>query len=151
MLSQEREDAGNAATLNFGKEFEDVQCVTNSEVAIILDKQKKHYDALDITASPAFTATLMHVKRFSSAADDPVQAITLLRQALEEFEAYSADRGGLQKLHQFEIVQLANLITADSSAEEVTALIPSIGQKFDQEDVEKILDVIRSQQHGRLG
>ena len=44
------DEEGNAAELKFGPEFsDDVQCLMTDEVFVVLDKQKKVYDAKGIT------------------------------------------------------------------------------------------------------
>lgn len=42
----------NANTLTFGSEFENVSCLSNAEVSIVLEKQKDSYAAKDLNVTP---------------------------------------------------------------------------------------------------
>lgn len=42
----------NANTLTFGSEFENVSCLSNAEVSIVLDKQKDTYAQKDLNVTP---------------------------------------------------------------------------------------------------
>jgi DNA-directed RNA polymerase II subunit RPB4 len=53
------------------------------------------------------------------------------------------DDGEEMELHSFEVAALMNLIAADTSVEEATALIPSL-TRFPEAAVDEILDLIRS-------
>ncbi|CAM9322745.1 unnamed protein product [Sphacelaria rigidula] len=92
---------------------------------------------------------MTYVKRFGGLGGNAqVSATTELREALQQFETYHD--GEVFKLHQFEVMQLANLMQADSEVEEVLALIPSLGAKLTEEDIENVLAIVRKHQHSRL-
>ncbi|CAM9587465.1 unnamed protein product [Choristocarpus tenellus] len=94
----------------------------------------------------AFAKTMTYTKRYGGSGDAKTQmmATTELREALTQFEAFND--GEVVKLQQFEMAQLANLMQADSEAEEAIALIPSLGSRFTEEDIENILAIVQKQQ-----
>lgn len=55
----------DASELKLGKEFTGVRCLSNAEVAIILEKTKQEYERLDKPISDTFEKTLAFAKRFS--------------------------------------------------------------------------------------
>lgn len=42
----------NANTLTFGLEFENMSCLSNAEVSVVLEKQKDTYEQKDINVTP---------------------------------------------------------------------------------------------------
>ena len=58
-------DQEDASELRLGKEFTGVRCLSNAEVAIILEKTKQKYELEDKPVSDAFEKTLAFTKRFS--------------------------------------------------------------------------------------
>eukprot|EP00904_Undaria_pinnatifida_P010060 jgi/Undpi1/6184/HiC_scaffold_20.g08668.m1 len=143
------DDEENANTLKFGTDFENMSCLSNAEVSVVLEKQRANYEEKDINVTPAFAKTMTYVKRFGGLGGNAqVSAVSELREALQQFEAFH--EGELIKLHQFEVMQVANLMQADSEVEEVLALIPSLGARLTEEDLENILAIVRKHQHSRL-
>lgn len=53
--------------------------------------------------------------------------LCVLGRALQQFETFHD--GEIVKLHQFEVMQIANLMQADSEVEEVSCPLPSDGWK----------------------
>lgn len=49
---QGADDEENANTLKFGDEFENVSCLSNAEVSVVLEKQKDVYEQKDINVTP---------------------------------------------------------------------------------------------------
>ncbi|CAM9431790.1 unnamed protein product [Discosporangium mesarthrocarpum] len=135
----------NANTLQFGAEFEAVSCLSNAEVAVVLEKQKETYEMKDINVTPAFAKTMAYAKRYGGSGDAKklMMATTQLREDLTQFEAFHD--GEVVKLEQFEMAQLANLMQADSEVEEAIALIPSLSTRFNEEDIENILAIVQKQ------
>ena len=58
-------DQEDASELRLGKEFTGVRCLSNAEVAIILEKTKQKYEMEDRPMTDAFEKTLAFTKRFS--------------------------------------------------------------------------------------
>ncbi|KAG5176449.1 HRDC-like protein [Tribonema minus] len=136
MFQDDLLETENVNTLKFGPGFEEIQCLTHTEVYQILTS-KTH----DVQRTQAYTKTIEHVKRFGTADDEKHAITTELRQALETFER-DTDQG-TETLHSYEIVSLCNLMQADSTVDEAIALIPSLSRKFKEEDIEALLDIIR--------
>ncbi|KAG2222629.1 hypothetical protein INT45_008293 [Circinella minor] len=117
----------DAATLALGEEFVNSQCLYISEVRILLEAQQdsKETGNENRPTTSITTKTLDYVRTFSRFTNrDSVREI---RQLL-----------GKDDLAQFEVAQLANLCCED--AEEAKALIPSLGQKIDDEKVQELLN-----------
>jgi DNA-directed RNA polymerase II subunit RPB4 len=70
----------------------------------------------------------------------------LALRALEEQSFQKEDNGTTVevKLSQYEIASLANM--APEAVEEATALIPSLQEKFEEHEIEQILEVLKQQQ-----
>jgi hypothetical protein len=136
----------DANSLKFGPEFEGVQILTNAEVAIVLSRlHGKHIDD-DMQITPSLAKTLAYVKRYNNMGEGQGMAESKeLRQALESYEHITED-GTTVKLRPFEVAALANLMVADSTAEEAFALLPSLKQEFAEEEIEAVLEIIRKQQ-----
>ncbi|CAM9371283.1 unnamed protein product [Ectocarpus sp. 6 AP-2014] len=145
------DDEENANLLQFGPEHakDDMSCLSNAEVSVVLEKQRINYEEKDINVTPAFSKTMSYVKRFGGLGGSvKMTATSELREALQQFETFH--EGESIRLHQFEIMQVANLMQADSEVEEVLALIPSLGARLTEEDLENILAIVRKHQHSRL-
>ena len=140
------EMAENASELQFGGEDLDNEetgttCLSNAEVAILLDKQRASLEEQSEEATPVFKQTLEYALRFSGTSD-PVSnapAIEALRDALMNFEC-ERDGGKMEKLHSFEIAALSNLAPEDY--DEVEALIPSIYARFREDEIEQLLELL---------
>lgn len=61
----EQKEEEDASELKLGKEFNGVRCLSNAEVAIILEKTKKEYELKDKAVSDDLEKTLAFTKRFS--------------------------------------------------------------------------------------
>ena len=46
------EDEENANNLKFGVDFENVSCLSNAEVSVVLDRQRANYQEKDINVTP---------------------------------------------------------------------------------------------------
>ncbi len=66
-----------------------------------------------------------------------------LRQALESYEHFTSD-GVTVKLRPFEVAALANLMGEYSNSEEAVSLIPSLRQIFMMDEVDTVLEIIRT-------
>ncbi|CAM9255080.1 unnamed protein product, partial [Hapterophycus canaliculatus] len=117
------DDEENANLLQFGPDHkEEMSCLSNAEVAIILEKQRVTYEEKDINVTPAFSKTMSYVKRFGGQGGNAqVTSTSEMRETLQQFEAFH--EGESVRLHQFEIMQVANLMQSDSEVEEVRPLL----------------------------
>ncbi|RHY86739.1 hypothetical protein DYB37_005120 [Aphanomyces astaci] len=140
-------DTEDAAELNLGEDFQQETCLSNAEVAVILEKQKSDYESSEKPLTSVFQKTYSYVQRFSGT-KDPVAnqaSVTELREALitYEFTRESPDdptQAVEVRLEEFEIACLSNLNPEES--EEAMALIPSMNKKFSEDDIEEILQII---------
>ncbi|KAI8983533.1 HRDC-like protein [Pilobolus umbonatus] len=119
-------DQEDAATLKLGEEFVNSQCLYISEVRIILEAQEDSKDQVGINrpVTNVMTKTLDYVRSFSRFSN--IESVREVRQLM-----------GKAELTQFEIAQIANLCCED--AEEAKALIPSLGPKLEDEELQMML------------
>jgi DNA-directed RNA polymerase II subunit RPB4 len=146
----------DAAELVFGEDLDGdadedgTICLSNAEVAIIMDQSKQEAISKSTELSHVFLQTDDYVSRFSGT-KDPVSnsaSVEALREALGHFRKERAE-GEVAKLHSFEIACLANL--APESVEETHALIPSIAGKFREDEVTEILEIVDQNINAALG
>ncbi|KAK2144772.1 hypothetical protein LSH36_732g01063 [Paralvinella palmiformis] len=106
----------DASELLFPKEFENADTLLISEVQMLLEhrKQKNESKEEEQELSDVFMKTLHYTSR-------------LLIQ---------------QKLHKFEFAAIANL--CPETADEAKALIPSLEGRFEDEELQQILDDIQT-------
>ncbi|XP_071840294.1 DNA-directed RNA polymerase II subunit RPB4-like [Apostichopus japonicus] len=127
-LQQQEEDA---TELKFPKEFENAETLLNSEVKMLLEHRKQQNESQEEEQelSEVFMKTLNYTERFSRFKNR--ETIADVRALLQQ-----------QDLHKFELASLANL--CPESAEEAKALIPSLEAKFEDKDLQDILDNIQT-------
>ena len=121
------EDAGE---LQFPKEFEHAETLLVSEVNMLLEHRKKQNDEAEEEheMSKVFSKTLSYSQRFSKYKNrETIAAIRLLLQ---------------KKFHKFELAAVANL--TPETAEEAKSLIPSLEDRIADEDLQQILDDIKT-------
>uniref|UniRef100_A0A674DEF0 RNA polymerase II subunit D n=1 Tax=Salmo trutta TaxID=8032 RepID=A0A674DEF0_SALTR len=108
----------DASQLLFPKEFENAETLLNSEVHMLLEHRKQQNESAEDEQelSEVFMKTLNYTALFSR----------LLLQ---------------KKLHKFELASLANLCP---EAAEAKALIPSLEGRFEDEELQQILDDIQT-------
>lgn len=46
------DDEENANTLKFGTDFDNMSCLSNAEVSVVLEKQRANYEEKDINVTP---------------------------------------------------------------------------------------------------
>ncbi|KAE9005086.1 hypothetical protein PF010_g6869 [Phytophthora fragariae] len=133
-------ESTDAAALNIGEDFEDEVCLSNAEVAIILEKQKINYVEQKKTFTRAFKKTESYVLRFTGTRDPLVNQASVieLREALQSISFEHDDE--VHRLEEFEIACLSNL--NPEGAEEAVALIPSLSKHFTDNEIEEILGMI---------
>ncbi|KAG0739646.1 hypothetical protein G6F57_001968 [Rhizopus arrhizus] len=119
----ELEDATN---LNLGEEFSGAQCLYLSEVKVILDVQDSKGTEVQNRASTnaVLAKTLEYVRNFSRY--NTIDSVREVRQIMGK------------NLTQFEVAQMANLCCEE--AEEAKALIPSVSSKYDDDELQVMLN-----------
>ncbi|GAB2219127.1 hypothetical protein Droror1_Dr00006756 [Drosera rotundifolia] len=127
-MSHEEEE--NAADLKLGEDFIKAKCLTNGEVALILDHRYEQLqqmvdDPMNQT-SQVFEKSLQYVKRFSR-----YQQQDSIKQVREILSTYG--------LTEFELAVVGNL--CPETADEAIAMVPTIksGRGLDNETIEKML------------
>ncbi|XP_002733236.1 DNA-directed RNA polymerase II subunit RPB4-like [Saccoglossus kowalevskii] len=127
-LQHEEEDASE---LKFPKEFEQAETLLNSEVHMLLEHRKAQNESAEEEQelSEVFMKTLNYTQRFSRFKNR--ETITEVRSLLMQ-----------KKLHKFELSSISNL--CPESAEEAKALIPSLEGRFEDEELQEILDNIQT-------
>ncbi|OWZ23880.1 hypothetical protein PHMEG_0001168 [Phytophthora megakarya] len=158
-------ESKDAAELSLGDEFIDDVCLSNAEVAVILDKQKVNYDEQKKTFTSVFKKTQSYVMRFTGM-KDPVgnqASVIQLREYLKcncvgtvhdvtvlcvfsicralQTLSFEHDEE-VHQLEEFEIACLTNLYPEE--VEEAVALIPSLLKHFTDHEIEEILALISS-------
>jgi len=125
---QEEEDA---TELQFPKEFESAETLLNSEVFMLLEHRKAQNENADDEQemSDVFMKTLNYTQRFSRFKNR--ETIAQVRGLLSK-----------KKLHKYELASIANL--CPETAEEAKSLIPSLEGRFDDEELQQILDEIKT-------
>ncbi|KAL2096227.1 hypothetical protein ACEWY4_008375 [Coilia grayii] len=119
----------DASQLIFPKEFENAETLLNSEVHMLLEHRKQQNESAEDEQelSEVFMKTLNYTARFSRYKNR--ETIASVRSLLLQ-----------KKLHKFELACLANL--CPEPAEEAKALIPSLEGRFEDEELQQILDDI---------
>ncbi|XP_047138146.1 DNA-directed RNA polymerase II subunit RPB4 [Hydra vulgaris] len=128
VLLPEEEDA---TELQFPKEFESAETLLNSEVFMLLEHRKAQNESVDDEQemSDVFMKTLNYTQRFSRFKNR--ETIAQVRGLLSK-----------KKLHKFELACIANL--CPENAEEARTLIPSLEGRFVEEELQQILDEIKT-------
>lgn len=121
----------DATELRFPKEFENAETLLVSEVHMLLEHRKQQNENAEEEQelSEVFMKTLNSTARFSKFKNR--ETIAAVRSLLMS-----------KNLHKFELAALANL--CPESAEEAKALIPSLEEKFEDEELQQILDDIQT-------
>ncbi|KAK1947882.1 DNA-directed RNA polymerase II subunit 4 [Phytophthora citrophthora] len=137
-------DTEDAAELNLGDDFRNETCLSNAEVAVILEKQKSDYETQEKQLTNVFQKTYSYVQRFSGT-KDPVAnqaSVTELREALMSLAFQREEEGETveYRLEEFEIACLSNLNPEE--VEEAVALIPSLHKRFAEDEIEEILGIV---------
>ncbi|VDM63592.1 unnamed protein product [Angiostrongylus costaricensis] len=118
----------DATEMRFPKEFESRNCnaLLTSEVLLVLEQRRKENEAKDEidTTSEVFVKTLEYARRFSQ---------FKTRESIKAARAIFSQK----PLHKFEVAQIINL--CPETAEEAKALIPSLENKLEDDDLAEIL------------
>lgn len=137
---------GDVTELFLGKDFEDATALSNAEVAIIMKQYQANQKKEGKDVSNVFERTLSCAKRFSGTKDpvDNVAAVTELRKALQGARFTVEGEDGIEVnvgLEPYEVIALANM--TPETVEEAMTLIPSLGSRFTEVDVEELLNILR--------
>uniref|UniRef100_A0A2I3FVX0 DNA-directed RNA polymerase II subunit RPB4 n=1 Tax=Nomascus leucogenys TaxID=61853 RepID=A0A2I3FVX0_NOMLE len=133
----------DASQLIFPKEFETAETLLNSEVHMLLEHRKQQNESAEDEQelSEVFMKTLNYTARFSRFKNR--ETIAMLKESF--YYSKPLDNCILllqKKLHKFELACLANL--CPETAEESKALIPSLEGRFEDEELQQILDDIQT-------
>ncbi|WAR14795.1 RPB4-like protein [Mya arenaria] len=121
----------DASELQFPKEFENAETLLVSEVQMLLEHRKTQNESAEEEQelSEVFMKTLQYTQRFSKFKNR--ETIAAVRNLLMS-----------KKLHKFELAALANL--CPDNAEEAKSLIPSLEGRFEDEELQQILEDIHT-------
>ncbi|XP_005110952.1 DNA-directed RNA polymerase II subunit RPB4 [Aplysia californica] len=121
----------DSSELQFPKEFENAETLLISEVQMLLDHRKQQNENAEEEQeqSEVFIKTLNYCVRFSKFKNR--ETITAVRSSLMQ-----------KKLHKFELAALANL--CPETSEEAKSLVPSLDGRFEDEELQSILDDIKT-------
>ncbi|KAE9412567.1 hypothetical protein Angca_005481, partial [Angiostrongylus cantonensis] len=113
--------------------FESRNChaLLTSEVFLLLEHRRQQNEAKDEidTTNEVFTRSLEYARRFSEFKN---------RESIKAARALFSQK----PLHKFEVAQIINL--CPETAEEAKALIPSIENKLEDDDLDQILKDLQS-------
>ncbi|NXS79681.1 RPB4 polymerase, partial [Erpornis zantholeuca] len=128
----------DASQLVFPKEFETAETLLNSEVHMLLEHRKQQNESAEDEQelSEVFMKTLNYTARFSRFKNR--ETIASVRRRVGKVRVLLLQK----KLHKFELACLANL--CPETAEEAKALIPSLEGRFEDEELQQILDDIQT-------
>ncbi|XP_062043731.1 DNA-directed RNA polymerase II subunit RPB4-like [Lepus europaeus] len=114
----------DASQLIFPKEFETAETLLNPEVHMLLEHRKQQSESAEVFMKTlTYTACFNHFKNRETVAS--VRSLLLQK-----------------KRPKFELACLANL--CPETAEEAKALIPSLEGRFEDEELQQILDDIQT-------
>lgn len=138
----------DAAELKFGPEFEDIDILSNAQVAVILQVSARSAVNRDEELHDVYRKTQKYVDRYNTMTNQEknnqelVKELDNLQDALTTFRK-ETDAGEELELHGFEVAALMNLVATDTSVDEAKALIPSLS-RFPEVATDEILDLIRT-------
>ncbi|KAL3074389.1 hypothetical protein niasHS_015219 [Heterodera schachtii] len=119
----------DATELKFPKEFEVSGCdaLMISEVFLLLDHRRKQSEEKEEIEdiSEVFLKTLNYTRRLSKF------------KSRETIRSVRGIFAGKHNMHKFEVAQIANL--CPETAEEAKALIPSLENKMEDEELDELL------------
>ncbi|CAH1723841.1 DNA-directed RNA polymerase II subunit Rpb4-like [Aphis gossypii] len=121
----------DAALLQFPKEFENAETLLISEVNMLLKFRKNQNESAEEEQefSEVFNKTLTYTEQCSKFKNK--ETIVAVRNLLAS-----------KKLHKFELASIGNL--CPQLADEAKSLIPSLEDRFDDDELQQILDDIQA-------
>ncbi|XP_017777770.1 PREDICTED: DNA-directed RNA polymerase II 16 kDa polypeptide-like isoform X2 [Nicrophorus vespilloides] len=121
----------DAADLQFPKEFENAETLLISEVYMLLKHRKDQNESAEDEQefSEVFMKTLTYTQRFKKYKNK--ETISSIRNLLKQ-----------KKLHKFELAAIANL--CPETTDEAKSLIPSLEGRFEDEDLQTVLEDIQT-------
>ncbi|XP_074654823.1 DNA-directed RNA polymerase II subunit RPB4-like [Tubulanus polymorphus] len=122
----------DASELQFPSEFENAESLLVSEVKMLLEHRKTQNESAEEEQelSEVFMKTLNYTQRISRFKNR--ETIAAVRNTLMQ----------KKMLHKFELAALANL--CPETAEEAKALIPSLEGRFEDDELQSVLDDIQN-------
>lgn len=148
LAATERAVVENASENALGVEFENIQILSNGQVAVYLQVNAASAFDRQEEIHEVYRKTQKYVDRFNSMTnpEKEIQEVTdeldNLQDALSTFRK-ETDDGKELTLHVAEIAALMNLVATDTQVEEAVALIPSLS-RFPEAAIDECLDLIRS-------
>uniref|UniRef100_A0A914WIJ4 RNA polymerase Rpb4/RPC9 core domain-containing protein n=2 Tax=Plectus sambesii TaxID=2011161 RepID=A0A914WIJ4_9BILA len=121
----------DAADLKFPKEFDQAETLLSSEVYLLLEHRRQQSEQQeDMTEmSEVFLKMLNYTQRMARFKNrETIRAVRTLLAS--------------KPLHKFEVAQIGNL--CPETAEEAKALIPSLENKLEDDELEEILKDVQS-------
>jgi len=138
----------NVAELSFGKEFTDIQIISNSQVSVFLQHTAAEAAQNDEELNDVYRKSQKYVDRFNAMKNpekneqELAHELENLQEALITFRK-ETDVGSELQLHACEVASLMNLVATDTVVDEAKALIPSLS-KFPDAAIDEILDLIKT-------
>ncbi|XP_033097722.1 DNA-directed RNA polymerase II subunit RPB4-like [Anneissia japonica] len=130
-MASEEQVEEDASELKFPKEFEQAETLLISEVRMLLEHRKTQNENQEEEQelSEVFMKTLQYTERFSRFKNR--ETIADVRSLMKQ-----------KQLHKFEVASLANL--CPDTADEARALVPSLEGRFDDEDLQEMMENIQT-------
>lgn len=138
----------DAAELKFGSEFDDIDILSNAQVAVILQVSARSAVNRDEELHDVYRKTQKYVERYNTMTNkeknnqELVKELDNLQDVLTTLRK-ETDAGEELELHGFEVAALMNLVATDTAVEEAVTLIPSLS-RFPEAVIDEILDLIRT-------
>mmetsp|Transcript_17075 Transcript_17075/g.20851 ORF Transcript_17075/g.20851 Transcript_17075/m.20851 type:complete len:159 (+) Transcript_17075:71-547(+) len=138
----------DAAQLQFGPEFKEIDILSNAQVAVVLQLSAQSAVNRDEELHEVYRKTQQYVDRVNNMTNPEKNSQELIKEldnlvdALTTFRK-ETDEGDELALHQSEVAALMNLVATDTAVDEAKALIPSL-TRFPEAAIDEVLDLIRT-------
>mmetsp|Transcript_20899 Transcript_20899/g.31390 ORF Transcript_20899/g.31390 Transcript_20899/m.31390 type:complete len:157 (+) Transcript_20899:36-506(+) len=146
--SLNRKGIEDAAQLKLGEEFQDIDILSNAQVAVVLQVSAQSAVSRDEELHEVYRKTQHYVDRVNNMTNpeknhqELVKELDNLMDALTSYRRETEDGEDLS-LEGPEVASLMNLVATDTNVEEAKTLIPSLG-RFPEAAIDEILDLIRT-------
>eukprot|EP01083_Nonionella_stella_P056437 148588_1 len=149
-MSQSLSKSGveDAAQLQLGAEFQDINILSNAQVAVLLQVSAQSAVNRDEELHEVYRKTQQYVDRVNNMTNpekqhqELVEELDNLMNALTSYRK-ETDEGEDLSLERPEVAALMNLVATDTAVDEAKTLIPSLG-RFPEAAIDEILDLIRT-------
>lgn len=138
----------DAAQLQLGAEFQDIDILSNAQVAVVLQVSAQSAVNRDEELHEVYRKTQAYVDRVNNMTNpeknhqELVKELDNLMDALTSYRK-ETDEGEELSLEGPEVAALMNLVATDTAVDEAKTLIPSLG-RFPEAAIDEILDLIRT-------